>query len=949
MTPTLKETKMDYSTKNTFVLRDLDGDATYITGKGKTASTVTETIYPVSGGEDWWDIHAGAADDTIDARGSTLNAWLYGDTGNDTIYGSTGYFNHIEGGDGNDMIDARLVGSLNLYPSGRAELLGGSGADTVYGSWGEDLIDGGAGRDIINAGDGSDWVVYDATDIRVEADGGFDTLDASSAAATNVRSGKGVTIDLSSNRDIFSNFEAVVGSSFNDTLTGDNADNRFDGGAGSDTIIAGGGEDFVVYDANDKLVDGGFDRDKLSAENSSFGVVIDLTANTYINFENVEGSRFDDIITGDGNRNDIFGNDGDDVIDGGAGYDHIDLGYGNDTWIYDAADNVYEPYGYSGGVHLGGIDTIDASTASGPVVISMSSGGYHNFENIVGSAFDDVLTGNAWDNIIEGGAGADVIVGGGTSLVGDTASYAGSDSGVTVDLSTGTGTGGDAEGDQLWNISILIGSQFNDVLTGSENTNYLEGGAGADQLNGVPDPSGGSTDFASYAGSSEGVTASLADPSINTGDAEGDSYSDITGLVGSSFDDVLIGDDQNNEFIDGWLFYTTYSGGALVFGGGDDFIDGGAGADGIMTGAGNDTVVYDAADLVHDEGDRNQFGYVNTFDTVDASSSAAGVNIDLNTNYYGFDRIIGSAFDDTLTGNSDDNVFVGGAGADSLYGGWSGGSDTASYADSAAAVTVDLGAGTGSAGDAAGDTFAYIDNLIGSAYADTLTGDSGDNVLEGGAGADQLNGGDGVDTASYAGSDAGVTIYLGSVIGGLGGDAAGDTFSGIENLIGSNFLDTLSGNDSNNRIEGAGGADDMVGGAGQDTYVYESLSDSVELQMDSISDFAWGSGGDVIDFSAIREMDYYADLAYYTTNFADFAAIKAEAEEVLSDWWDIFVATDGTDTYVFMSPEYYGPPVLNSYEAGNDMVIKLVGTNDLTTLSADNFHSAAYVYAENLG
>ncbi len=92
-------------------------------------------------------------------------------------------------------------------------------------------------------------MVYDASDIRVEADGGLDTIDASSAAATNVRSAKGVTIDLGSSRDIFFNFEDVIGSQFNDTLTGDNADNRFDGGAGSDIIKAGGGDDFVVYDA----------------------------------------------------------------------------------------------------------------------------------------------------------------------------------------------------------------------------------------------------------------------------------------------------------------------------------------------------------------------------------------------------------------------------------------------------------------------------------------------------------------------------------------------------------------------------------------------------------------------------------------------------------------------------------------------------------------------------
>jgi Ca2+-binding RTX toxin-like protein len=948
---------MDNSTKNTYVLRDLDGDATYITGKGKSALTTTETIYPtqVPGGEDgyhyMWEIHAGAADDRIDARGSTLEAFLYGDTGNDTIYGSTGYFNHIEGGDGNDLIDARLVGTMNPYPSGNTELLGGAGADTLYGGWGEDVIDGGAGRDIINAGDGSDWVVYDANDISVEADGGRDTLDASLAAATNVRTGKGVTIDLSSNRDIFFNFEDVIGSRFNDTLTGDNASNRFDGGAGNDTINAGGGEDFVVYDVNDTSVDGGFDRDRLSAENSSVGVNIDLTSTTHRNFEAVDGSRFDDIITGDSGRNDIYGNNGNDVIDGGAGYDYINPGNGDDTWVYDPDDYVYEYFeDYGGGPYAGGIDTIDASSASNSVFIAMSDYYFRGFENLIGSSFDDQLTGSSWDNVIEGGAGADLIDGGGFSQMGDTASYASSDAAVTVDLSTGTGSGGDAEGDVLSNIQFLLGSQFDDVLTGNSATNILEGGAGADQLDGgVPDPSGGTLDFASYAGSAEGVTVNLADPSLNTGDAAGDSYTNINGLIGSSFDDILIGDDQDNYLVDGMIIYSSYYFGPnLLFGMGDDWIDGGAGVDQISTGAGNDTVVYDAQDgMVVDEGGQGLFGgVVNTFDTVDASSSATGVTIDLNTNYIGFDRIIGSEFADTLTGNGDDNVFVGGAGADSLDGGPAG-SDTASYAGSAA-VAVDLGLGTATGGYAEGDTFTSIENLIGSANADSLTGDSNNNVLEGGAGADQLTGGDGVDTASYIGSDAAVAVDLAAETA-TGGDAAGDTLSSIENLVGSDFGDTLTGDAANNRIEGAGGADVMDGGLSPDTFAYKSLSESVEGQMDTISGFEWGLGGDVIDCSAALPEDYGMGLAYYTTAFADFSEIKAEAVEQLSNWARIFVATDGTDTYMFMSipDEYFDAP--NSYEAGSDMLIKLAGVSDLTALSADNFYTGGYVYVDLLG
>ena len=137
---------------------------------------------------------------------------------------------------------------------------------------------------------------------------------------------------------------------------------------------------------------------------------------------------------------------------------------------------------------------------------------------------------------------------------------------------------------------------------------------------------------------------------------------------------------------------------------------------------------------------------------------------------------------------------------------------------SAAGVTVSLAAGTGSGGDAAGDTLSGIENLTGSAQADTLTGDGnantldgggGDDTLNGGAGGDTLIGGSGSDTASYAASGAGVTVNLGAGTA-SGGDAAGDTLSGIENLIGSAQADTLTGDGGDNVLEGGAGGDTLT-------------------------------------------------------------------------------------------------------------------------------------------
>ena len=165
----------------------------------------------------------------------------------------------------------------------------------------------------------------------------------------------------------------------------------------------------------------------------------------------------------------------------------------------------------------------------------------------------------------------------------------------------------------------------------------------------------------------------------------------------------------------------------------------------------------------------------------------------------GIEHLEGSAYDDTL---------VGGAGANVLNGG--SGTDLASYATSPAGVDVRLGPGTGRGGDASGDTLTGIENLEGSRGRDLLEGDSGANEIHGGMGSDTLlgregndfiDGGSGTDLASYATSSAGVDVRLGAGTA-AGGDATGDTLTGIENLEGGAFADRLDGDGGANRISG---------------------------------------------------------------------------------------------------------------------------------------------------
>jgi Ca2+-binding RTX toxin-like protein len=189
------------------------------------------------------------------------------------------------------------------------------------------------------------------------------------------------------------------------------------------------------------------------------------------------------------------------------------------------------------------------------------------------------------------------------------------------------------------------------------------------------------------------------------------------------------------------------------------------------------------------------------------------------------ENVIGSAFSDTLTGDANDNILAGAAGGDRLDGG--AGSDTACYASAAAAVTVSLASGSGSGSDAQGDVLISIENLTGSAFNDTLVGDNSANVLAGGDdGADQLNGGGGVDTASYLDSAAAVTVSLATGTG-LGGAAEGDVLVQMENVSGSAFNDTLTGDTSVNVLVGGDGNDVINAGAGDDFLVGGAGDDDI--------------------------------------------------------------------------------------------------------------------------
>lgn len=754
----------------------------------RTPANVTST--PFVSGTDMGDLlnvnpSAFAPEDANTSAIADVGSYVRGFGGADIIFGNNGQ-DLIYGGDGNDDIYGIGQGDVEF----QEQFYGEDGSDRIFLGWSSTwaLADGGAGND---------WVDFLYLDHKLTLDLTKTENSGSSFNPSNF---------ATSRYDVV-NVENAAGTRLDDTIIGTSDNNILQGNDGSDIIESGAGQDTLSFADNSGKVkvnlsqtapDGTLITDEYGADGSADADTVVSNDTVTGGITSLVGSDFNDELTGDIRNNFIDGGLGDDLIRGGDGNDILVGKSGND-----------DIRGQSG------VDQIDGGAGDDTIQ------GDNDNDTLLGGTGNDIVQGDHGDDWLEGGDGDDRLQGGNDhdNLRGD----AGNDS-----------VFGDSGDDSIF-------------WTSQDGNDEINGGADSDTLTVQT-----TTAFAKAIPNSQPIrlaasgntltitlpvipTANLGDEVLTVTNVETLVFAPLpsqetSALVGT-MPDVIIdglpdvvstliwtGDDTNNVFDGG---NATASQTLVLDGaGGDDTLTGGESADTIDGGDGEDTLSGGADEDTISGGIGNDIIFGN-----------AGADI-LNGDD-GIDQIDGGGGADVIAGGGDQDVINGGNGTDSFFWAVGDGADFIAGGVDDDDLTLDADNGIAGSGTVVSVTLAPVVNLLDPGQivtsvqfevissstlevfhmievedftieADpdgTTTSVSGDLSAAGvSENTVTFNGAGGADTFDGSGMYGGVRV----VLNGGGGD------------------DTLIGGDADDEIDG---------GIGRDTVVYDGLRDDFDTDL----------------------------------------------------------------------------------------------------------------------
>ncbi len=429
-------------TNNDFYYVDNVGDAVVENANEGSDRIFTSVSYALSTGASvellTTDFYAGT--DAINLTGNELANTIFGNDGAnildgkgaaDTLVGRLGddiyYVDNIadrlieNAGEGNDRVFASLSYTLaaglsvelmtttDHIGTAAINLTGNEFANTIFGNDGANILDGGTGADTLVGRSGDDiYYVDNAGDQVFEAAGqGNDRVFASGSYVLTA----GAEVELMST-DFHAGTAAInlTGNELANIILGNDGDNILDGGAGADALVGRAGNDWYFIDnAGDQVVEnGGEGTDRVFASVSftlGAGVEVELMSTDF------HAGTAAINLTGNELANFILGNDGDNILNGGAGADTLVGRLGNDWFFIDnAGDQVFEAAGEGNDRVFAGVSYTLTAGADVEVMSTDFNAGTAAID-LTGNELANTIYGNDGANILDGKGGSDTLIG----------------------------------------------------------------------------------------------------------------------------------------------------------------------------------------------------------------------------------------------------------------------------------------------------------------------------------------------------------------------------------------------------------------------------------------------------------------------------------------------------------------------------------------------------------